>query len=220
KPGASSGPFLWYHVLVAAVVDQISDLVPRMQELPLRMDDSALVGGQEPDRFAETDLAALDINRMPQLEAVRRLLVLGRTYYDQGNLEDAAECFRKALDLRPNGFAALYALGVIAGQLKRYEESKEAFERLVPLLEPLGDAVDNTLVASVRQGIGVALLGLWGATGPQEPPPELARRAEREFRRALELDPNDVGAWIGLGVALHIMERVDDAEAAFRKALE
>jgi|SRR5215469_3569362 len=193
---------------MAAVVDQITDLVPRMENLPLQMDDSASVGGQEASRSAECDLATVDIRDTPNLEAMRRLIALGRAYYDQGKLEDAAECFRKALEVRPNGLAALYALGVIAGQLKRYEESKEAFERLVPLLEHLGGAVDSTLVASVHQGIGVALLGLWGATGPQELAPDLARQSEREFRRAVDLDPNDVGAWLGLGVALHLMERI------------
>jgi tetratricopeptide (TPR) repeat protein len=153
-------------------------------------------------------------------EEIRRLTEAGFDNYKNGKLEEAAECYRKALDLRADNEAALYSIGVISGQLKQYDESKKAFERLARLLEGLGSRVDPTPLASAHQGIGAALLGLWGATGPEEPPPELATEAEHEFRRGVELDPNYFGAWVGLGLTLHILDRLDDAEAAFRKALE
>ena len=36
----------------------------------------------------------------------------------------------------------------------------------------------------------------------------------------IELQPNNLGGWVGLGIALHIQDRLDEAEEAFRKALD
>ena len=158
-------------------------------------------------------------NPESQQEDVKRLTEAGLDCYNNGKLEEAAECYRKALELHPDSIVALYTLGVASGQLKRYEESKEAFERLLRLLEGLGSVVGGSTLATAHQGIGAALLGLW-VTEPQEPPFELASEGEIEFRRAVALDPNYFLGWVGLGLALHILERLDEAEAAFRKALE
>ncbi|MEN3333760.1 MAG: hypothetical protein V7641_3125 [Blastocatellia bacterium] len=140
-------------------------------------------------------------------------------HYNKGKLEEAAKCYEEALKLCADSMLAIYSFGVISGQLKRYKESKAAFERLLQLLETR-ESVDPALLAAAHQGIGTALLSLWGATGPQEPPLEVVNESELEFRRALDLDPKYFESWLGLGIALHIMERLDDAEAAFRKALE
>jgi len=153
-------------------------------------------------------------------EQVRQFTDAGLDYYNNGKLEEAAKCYKQALELYADSMLALYSFGVISGHLKRYEESKAAFERLLRLLESQGSVVEPTLLAKAHQGIGAALLGLWGATGPQEPPLDVVSEAELEFRQALSLDPRYFQAWLGLGLALHIMERLDDAEAAFRKAIE
>ena len=161
-------------------------------------------------------------------QQVRRLTESGLHYYNNGKLEEAAACYRKALEIRADSTVALYHLGVISGQLKQYEESKDAFKRLVGLLEVFALAqsaganfpVDRATLARAHQGIGASLMGMWGAIGPQEPPVEVAIEGELEFRRAAELDPNYPGAWVGLGIALHILQRLDEAEAAFRKALD
>ena len=150
---------------------------------------------------------------------MRQLTEAGLDYYNEGKLEEAAKCYEQALESCPDSMLALYSFGVISGQLKRYEESKAAFERLLRVLENRG-SIDPTLLATAHQGIGAALLSLWAATGPQEPPLEVVSEGELEFRRALDLDPKYFQAWIGLGIALHIMERLDDAEAAFRKVIE
>ena len=64
-------------------------------------------------------------------------------------------------------------------------------------------------------------MGLWwSAPGTQDPPLALATESEIEFRRAAELDPDYFLAWLGLGLSLHILERLDEAEAAFRNALK
>jgi tetratricopeptide (TPR) repeat protein len=48
----------------------------------------------------------------------------------------------------------------------------------------------------------------------------LADDAVREFSKVVELHPDSIQGWIGLGGALHMLDRLDEAEVAFRKALE
>jgi tetratricopeptide (TPR) repeat protein len=197
---------------MASLIDHTADLYGAMpKQIPsIQLEDLALPKHQEPSRSPESI----------QRGQVRQLNEAGQDYYNNGKLEEAAKCYEEALELRADSMLALYSFGVIAGQLKRYEESKAAFERLLRVLENRGSGVDPTLLAKAHQGIGAALLSLWGATGPQEPPLEVVSEGELEFRRALAVDPNYFEAWLGVGIALHIMERLDDAEAAFRKAIE
>ncbi len=44
--------------------------------------------------------------------------------------------------------------------------------------------------------------------------------AEKVLRQATELDPNNADGWVSLGSALAGLNRVDEAIAAFEKALE
>ena len=201
--------------LMLSLIDQTADLYGAMQIPSIQVEDAVLPKEQEP---STPELIPITGSGVPQHEEAKRLTEAGLDYYNSGKLEEAAQSYGEALELCPESTLALYSFGVIAGQLKRYEESRVAFEDLLRLLENRG-IVDPTLLAKAHQGIGAALLSLWGATGPQEPPLEVVREGEREFRRALALDPH-FEAWLGLGIALHIMEQLDDAETAFRKALE
>ncbi len=198
--------------LMLSLSDQTADLYRAMQkQIPsIQVEDEALGNHQELSRSDESS----------QHEQVKELTEAALESYNNGKLEEAAKCYQAALDLCPDSLLALYSFGVISGQLKRYEESMASFDRLLGLLEDRGSAVDPTLLAPVHQGRGAALLGFWFATGPQEPPLEVVREGELAFRRALALDPTYFEAWLGLGLALHIVERLDDAEAAIRKALE
>lgn len=196
--------------LMASLIDHTADLYGAMpKQIPsIQLEDLALAKHQEPSRSPESI----------QRGQVRQLNEAGQDYYNNGKLEEAAKCYEEALELCADSMLALYSFGVVAGQLKRYVQSKAAFERLLRVLENRGSGVDPTLLAKAHQGIGAALLSLWAY--PQEPLLEVVSEGELEFRRALALDPRYFEAWLGLGIALHILERLDDAEAAFRKALE
>jgi tetratricopeptide (TPR) repeat protein len=205
------------------VIDQTVDLYDKslkhVSSIALE-EDPSLPASQTADDSSGVTSSNPQSGGKLQHERVRELAKTGSDLYDNGKLEEAAECYRKALELCPYSKVALYTLGVITGQLKRYEESRSAFNRLVLLLEDAENGVDPTILASAHHGVGAALLGLWSATCPDEPPLELVKEGELEFRRAVALNPKYVEAWVGLGIVLHILERLDDAEAAFRKALE
>jgi superkiller protein 3 len=44
--------------------------------------------------------------------------------------------------------------------------------------------------------------------------------AEQTWRRVLQIDPNNSGAYVGLGVALSDQGKLDEAIAAFNRAIE
>jgi tetratricopeptide (TPR) repeat protein len=153
-----------------------------------------------------------------QRSEVRSWWDAGLEHFESGELEQAAQYFGKVLRYDPENRPALRNLGVIYNQLGRFKAAKETFERLVRVLE--STEPKPAALASAHQGSGAALLCLWGQAGPQEPPSELASAAYREFSRVIELQPNNLGGWVGLGIALHIQDRLDEAEEAFRKALD
>ncbi|MEK6300257.1 MAG: tetratricopeptide repeat protein [Acidobacteriota bacterium] len=198
------------------LTDQTHDLYGAMHIPLVPVEDAALLMLEEPNR---SPIAATDFGT-PQQEKLRHLTEAGLDYYNDGKLEEAAKSYEEALELCPDSLRALYSFGVICGHLKRYEESKGAFKRLLRLLEKRRNMVDPSLLAKAHQGMGSALLSLWVASTPQEPPLDVVSEGELEFRRALALDPKYFQAWLGLGFALHIMQRLDEAEGAFRKALE
>ena len=172
---------------------------------------------QNESNSPEPNVTIARITHEPQQEDVKRLIEAGLASYNNGELEEAVEYYSRALEISADDAVLLYNLAVVFGDLERYEESRAAFARLV---ENSGGLLDPTLLAGAHQGIGAALLGLLRTSGPRERPRDLASESELEFHQAVALDPNSSGAWVGLGLALHILEKLDDAEAAFRRALE
>jgi tetratricopeptide (TPR) repeat protein len=139
-------------------------------------------------------------------------------YFDKGEFEQAAECFSQVLLADPDNPAALKNLGVVFLSLERFQQAKDTFARLVQVLEGTPTRVLDLAVS--HQGVGAALLSLWGRAGTDDARSALISEAEREFSRAIELQPNYFPGWVGLGCAFHAMDRLDDAEQAFRSALE
>ncbi len=207
---------------MATVIDQTACLYEAMPKriTSIQIQEQPPPSYQNESGLPEPNRTIARLTREPHHEEAKVLVETALGHYNSGKLEEAAEDYNRALELRADSSAALYGLGVVYGQLKQYEESKDAFKSLLRSLENLGAVVDQPLLAAAHQGIGSALLGLWSASSPKEPALEHASEGEFEFREAVALDPNSSGAWVGLGLALHILEKLDDAEAAFRRALE
>ncbi|HKV37876.1 MAG TPA: hypothetical protein VJX67_01595, partial [Blastocatellia bacterium] len=117
----------------------------------------------------------------------------------------------------PNNPGALRNLGVVLLNQNCFQEAKDIFTRLVQVLEGQPARVPDLALA--HQGIGAALLWLWGRAATDEARFGLISEAEREFSKTTDMQPNYLPGWIGLGCALHAMDRLDEAEWAFRRAL-
>jgi tetratricopeptide (TPR) repeat protein len=150
-------------------------------------------------------------------------LRLGELEYKEGRLDEAIDAFRRATQLDPQRAAAYYRLSFALGDKQLGEEAQQAFERAVALnsgylaavpvakVSPLhaeaarAAAPAPAQAAEAHAGLARAYL----AKG-------MAAESEREFRKALQLRPQD--AWLGQGLAESLIKqhRYDEAITALR----
>jgi tetratricopeptide (TPR) repeat protein len=142
-------------------------------------------------------------------------LHLGRCYEAEGEKTKALHHLRKALS----------AGGAVADKAKKVLEEFANVEREEQLIATLRDAVsrppeeqvpilkgvmkEEAKFPEAHIRLGIALI----ARGKP-------RAAERQFRRALKMVPEDPEAWSGLATSLKNRGKYADAEAAHRKAIE
>jgi DNA-binding winged helix-turn-helix (wHTH) protein/TolB-like protein/Flp pilus assembly protein TadD len=137
----------------------------------------------------------------------------GRFYYDKRDPAfdpDAIAEFEKAIELDPNYALALtgladvypgYAERIPEKRAGRYDHAKQLLERALALDEELSEA--HTSLAWIKR------VHDWDWDG-----------SEREFRRAIELDPNSYQAHMWYSLLLVILDRNDEALAEIEKAKE
>jgi len=139
-----------------------------------------------------------------------QLYLKGRYHWNRRALQRAVACFEQALEIDPTyalawaGMADCYALYSAYEVLSAKEAVPRAKEAALKALE-----IDDSLAEPH------ACLGLvksyydWDWAG-----------VDREFQRAIELNPNSATGHYWFGVPLVAMKRADDAVAHVRRALE
>jgi tetratricopeptide (TPR) repeat protein len=184
------------------------------------------------------------INTQP--DNVATLWWLGSVRLDQGRAGDAGALFAKALSLRPDAWETLYGLGRTALARKDYAKAAEYFERILSM-NPRAMAAHYQLGLAYR-GLGKLLeaeshVRLRSDAEVRPPDPLMAQldellhtsivyqsravqagkagawpKAVADFRKAVEIDPQNTSALLGLGVALYhnghateAFERVSEA---------
>ncbi len=124
-------------------------------------------------------------------------------------LEKAKEYFNQAIERDPGyatayvGLASYYVAAPDYEPLRRTETAPKAIAAAEKAL-----AIDDTL-ADAHAAIGSASQDLWGW-----------ERTEREFKRALEINPNQVIAHQWYGLYLSEIGRSEEAIAHFKRAVE
>lgn len=159
--------------------------------------------------------------------------VKGMTYYQQGELELSAACYRRVTPSMPEYSLALSNLSSLYNTLGRQEEAVECCQQAIehqpdylPAFINLGDALlalgrKEEAEAISRQGLALnpdapeahCILGnVLTCTGNMD-------EAEFHFNIALNMQPNYVKALVGLGNVLTETSRLDAAALVYRTVI-
>ena len=168
---------------------------------------------------------------------------LGVSLYQQGAREEAYEALRRSVALAGDRMEAWHALAQAADARGYTLEALEAAQEALRLARVQGypPALVRGLEATVR-GLQQGVARLLHAFGLGEDSPEARERLRQAFdayrrgvdalragrvreavdalQESLQHAPQNPRAWSNLGVAHMMAGRRDDAEAAFRRALE
>jgi len=162
-------------------------------------------------------------------------LRLGDALSERGRFDQAEKAYRRAVDLRPGHPGVRNNLGILYSKQGRLEEAEVEFRQLLRVSPDVIPTRLNLASVLLRQGDweeardeylralefdntqGKAQVNLGNIALQFEHDPALALRY---FDKALEVNPGSgVGLWGGRGVALKALGRVEEAEAAYRRAL-
>ena len=157
-----------------------------------------------------------------------------RTEIRSGSRKNAAQSYRRAVQLKPDHAEAHYSLGVVlqnldqldgrwratAGRCKLKPDNAEAHNDLGNALLDLG-LIDDA-IASYRRALEVNPDHALAYNNLGNPLKNLGQLddAIASYRRAVEIKPEFAEAYCNLGAALRIMGDLSTAEACYRKAQE
>ena len=122
----------------------------------------------------------------------------GNTFLARGQLDQAADAYRRAIGLDPDLAEPHYNLGIASDRLGDLEQAAACYARAIRLKPAYAQAHLN--LGSVYRRLG------------------RLDEAVASYRRAIALRPTDPLAFNNLGNALSRLGRLDEAVAAFRQA--
>jgi tetratricopeptide (TPR) repeat protein len=173
-----------------AVLDQMNQELDRLRD---RLD-------QAPNAVLETAIAASPPDSTSAGAEAELWYVRGNNLCELGRYDDALIAFEKALEARPDFYAAWANRAYVLDRMGRYREAIAAIDRALRLKPDYG--------------------GLWYNRGTILGKMQRHADAIAAFNRALRLKPNFVEAWNNRGTSLGKLQRYDEAIAAFDRALQ
>lgn len=150
------------------------------------------------------------INTYPQYADVHNKL--GIIAHIKGNLEQAAQYFKKALEINPNYTEASLNLTITYNELGQFKEAQEVFSLAAQIAHPTPTAMDPFIagkLANEHYKLGNIYLDLG-----------LNDEAIDEYQKAVKLYKNLPDVHTKLGVALRNKGLIEDAIAYFTMAKE
>jgi tetratricopeptide (TPR) repeat protein len=127
--------------------------------------------------------------------------LLGRGYHATGRYEDAAEAYKKAVELAPQNLNYRTTYGLILGQAGQLKAGLAELQKV-------------TSTPGYKDAAGWTNLG-WIYRNLNRPRDSIAA-----YQKALELDPKEEQAALGLGWAYSYMKDYDKAIKAYSKAIQ
>ena len=119
---------------------------------------------------------------------------------DQEKLQEAAACYRRAIEIKPDYAGAHYNLGNVFRDQGKLDQAVAAYRRAIELKPDYAQAHNNLGAAFTDQG--------------------KLDDAVACYRRVLELTPGAATAHYNLGAALRDQGKFDEAVACYRRALK
>jgi len=150
--------------------------------------------------LAVLTVALAGCSRNPEV-AKKKYLESGMKYMDQQKYDAAAIQFKKAIQIDPKFAEAHYQLALADLKLNKNQEAFKEMSQVVEL-DP------NHMKARVSVG------GMYLASGHN-----FYGNAEEQARYVIDRDPNNSDAYLLLGNILLAEKHLDDALAAFSKAI-
>ena len=139
------------------------------------------------------------LSHSPADHEAKNLKELGNEHFAKGDLDTAATCYRKAIDIAPGYAEAHNNLGLVFAQRHMFDEAAACFLRAIALDTSLAQPHTNLGNAHRSRGrLGEALAC---------------------FRAALALDPDRADVYNNMGILLQELGQLDEAHASLRKAI-
>ena len=168
---------------------------PRKKKLP--------PGARGFDQYAVRDASdKLAVGAATRGRGARALIADGLARYEQGDLAGAAKLFKRAVRLEPDNAQAHYSLGIVLGELDRYEESAAEFRQALGC----GPDDEQRLLATFNLGNAYLDMGRY-------------REALARFREAARLDPQLETAHYNMGLTYVALKDLGSAVEAFAQAV-
>jgi superkiller protein 3 len=127
--------------------------------------------------------------------------LLGRAYHANRRYDDAADAYKKAVELAPQNIGYRTTYGLILGQAGNLDEGLTQLQRV-------------TSTPGYKDAAGWVNLG-WIYRNMNKPEDSIAA-----YKKALELDPKQEQAALGLGWAYSYTKNYDGAIAAYQQAIQ
>ncbi len=133
---------------------------------------------------------------------------IGDRFFVSGDYQTAVLQYKRALGIDPQNTRAAWALGRALLQAGEKERATEVF-RVALRLDP---GYDMTI-------LDIQNLDIWVAMALDELERKRYERAERIFKKAIQVKPGTEKAYFGLGEALSRQEKLEEAKVAYKKLI-
>jgi len=159
---------------------------------------------------------------------------LGTVYQGLGELESAAQRFRRAVEIEPDLIEAHLNLGAALQALRDFKGAEQSYRRVIELRPDYYAAFNN--LATVLRDLGAHEAAETAALRAVELAPKEAKahnnlgtilhekgenqRAFHCFKTAIACDPDYAEAYNNMGSVFRDQNQLDAAEASFRRALQ
>jgi protein O-GlcNAc transferase len=151
----------------------------------------------EPDVATTQVIDSITLLAISESEALKNQ---GNAHLNNGRLEDAAECYRRAIARNPRYAEAYNNLGYIFEVQGNLDEAETSYRRALQIKSYLVEAHYN--LGNILQYLG------------------RLDEAEASYKRALQIKPDYAEVHSALGMTLNDLGRLDEAEASYKRALK